>query len=82
MNVALEAGVAIYVALAVALSVWAGIFFYLWRLDAQARELRRKLDSQPQRESAATPTATLRSQRPAGESGPAPHEAHAAEAKH
>lgn len=40
----LEAGVAIYVALAVALSVWVGIFLYLWRIDAQARQLRRELD--------------------------------------
>jgi CcmD family protein len=63
MNIVLEAGVAIYVALAVALSVWLGIFIYLWRLDAQARELRRKLDSQPTPERAATPSATLRTQR-------------------
>lgn len=62
MNVVLEAGVAIYVAMAVALSVWIGIFVYLWRIDAQARELRRRLDSQPQREAAPAPSATLRAQ--------------------
>jgi CcmD family protein len=43
-NTFLEAGVAIYVALAVALSVWIGIFIYLWRLDGQARELKRELE--------------------------------------
>jgi CcmD family protein len=40
----LDAGVAIYVAAAVALSVWIGIFVYLWRLDAQARALRQELE--------------------------------------
>jgi CcmD family protein len=65
MNIALEAGVAIYVALAVALSVWIGIFVYLWRLDAQTRELRRKLDSQPEQTHTAAPTATLHTQAPA-----------------
>lgn len=40
----LEAGVAIYVALAVALSVWIGIFIYLWRIDALARELKRQIE--------------------------------------
>jgi CcmD family protein len=43
-NTFLEAGVAIYVALAVALSVWIGIFIYLWRLDGQARALKRELE--------------------------------------
>ena len=64
MNTFLDAGVAIYVALAVALSVWIGIFVYLWRLDAQARELRRRLDAAPERTEQAAPTATLRSQKP------------------
>lgn len=44
MNTFLEAGVAIYVAMAVALSVWLGIFVYLWRIDSQARELRRQVE--------------------------------------
>lgn len=44
MNGVLEAGTAIYVALAVALSVWIGIFLYLWRIDAQARALKRELE--------------------------------------
>lgn len=43
MNGILEAGTAIYVAMAVALSVWIGIFVYLWRIDAQARALKREL---------------------------------------
>lgn len=62
MNVILEAGVAVYVAMAVALACWIGIFVYLWRIDAQAREMRRKLDNAPQRDSAPVPTATLRAQ--------------------
>lgn len=49
MNDFLEAGVAIYVAMAVALSVWIGIFLYLWRIDAHARQLRRDLDQLQQR---------------------------------
>lgn len=57
-----EAGIAMYVAMAVALSVWVGIFVYLWRIDAQARTLRQKLDQQPKQEQAPVPTATLRVQ--------------------
>jgi len=64
MNTFLDAGIAIYVALAVALAVWLGIFAYLWRLDAQARELRRRLDSQSERVEQPAPTATLRAQKP------------------
>lgn len=44
MNNFLEAGVAIYVAMAVALSVWIGIFLYLWRIDAHARRMRREIE--------------------------------------
>lgn len=60
----LEAGMAIYVAMAVALAVWIGIFVYLWRIDAQARELRRKLDRLPTGEQHEAPTATLQVQQP------------------
>jgi CcmD family protein len=67
MSVILEAGVAIYVALGVALAVWVGIFVYLWRLDAQAQELRRKLDRQPDTATPPAPTATLRTQRSSDE---------------
>ncbi|PDW02759.1 CcmD family protein [Candidatus Viridilinea mediisalina] len=49
-NAALEAGVAIYVALAVALSVWLAIFIYLWRIDALARRLKQSLEQQQQQE--------------------------------
>lgn len=50
MNVALEAGVAIYVALIVALAVWAGVFIYLWRLDAQSASCNAASNSnQPQK---------------------------------
>jgi CcmD family protein len=65
MSTFLDAGIAIYVAMAVALSVWIGIFVYLWRLDAQARELRRRLDAAPERIEQAAPSATLRAQKPA-----------------
>lgn len=68
MNVALEAGVAIYVAMAVALSVWIGIFIYLWRIDAQARALKKELERAEQAglgEPAAAPRATVTRVRPA-----------------
>jgi CcmD family protein len=44
MNIVLDAGVAIYVAMAVALAVWIGIFVYLWRIDAQAQALKAQLE--------------------------------------
>ena len=49
----------IYIAMAVVLVVWIGIFVYLWRVDALAHELRRRLDSQPEPSPTAEPTATL-----------------------
>lgn len=55
--------VAIYTAMAVALVVWLTIFVYLWRLDAQARELTRKIEQAP-REEAAVPHATLETRQP------------------
>ena len=57
-NFLLDPGIAIYAALSVALVVWLGIFTFLWRLDRQARELRRQLDQRPHAE-APTPRATL-----------------------
>jgi CcmD family protein len=59
MNFLLEPGIAIYVALAVALVVWLGIFAFLWRLDGSVRELRRRLDSAPPVEQSSAPRATL-----------------------
>jgi CcmD family protein len=59
MSVALEAGVAIYVALAVALSVWIGIFVYLWRIDAHARQLKRELEREQREHEPAMPRATV-----------------------
>ena len=50
--------VGIYVSLAVALVVWIGIFAYLWRLDRQARQLRRRLEQTPRAEQPA-PRATI-----------------------
>lgn len=49
MSNVLEAGVAIYVAMAVALAVWIGLFVYLWRLDAQAQALKKLLQQEPER---------------------------------
>ena len=46
MNFLLDPGIAIYIALAVALVVWAGIFAFLWRIDQATRELRRKMDQE------------------------------------
>ncbi|HEU5100382.1 MAG TPA: hypothetical protein VFU22_15245 [Roseiflexaceae bacterium] len=57
-NFLLDPGIAIYTAMAVALVVWLGIFTLLWRLDRQARELRRQLDQRPRAEAPA-PRATL-----------------------
>jgi CcmD family protein len=57
-NFLLDPGIAIYAALSVALVVWLGIFALLWRLDRQARELRRRLDQRPAAEAPA-PRATL-----------------------
>ena len=59
-NFLLDPGFAIYAALAVALVVWAGIFAFLWRVDRQAAELRRRLDQAPRPEAPA-PRATLES---------------------
>jgi hypothetical protein len=59
-----EPGIAIYVSLAVALLVWGGVFVYLWRLDVLARQLRQKLESEPERPASAAPTATLERRTP------------------
>ncbi|MBC8162828.1 MAG: CcmD family protein [Roseiflexaceae bacterium] len=53
--------VAIYTAMAVALVVWVAIFAYLLRLDAQARELKRRMEQVPGEQTA--PRATLEAQR-------------------
>lgn len=55
----MESSTAVYVAVIVTLSVWIGIFVYLWRIDAQARELQRRLDRQPEHQQRSTPSATL-----------------------
>ena len=41
-----DPAIAMYVAAAVALVVMIGFFLYLWRMDGQVRELRRRLDAQ------------------------------------
>jgi CcmD family protein len=57
-NFLLDPAIAIYAALSVALVVWIGVFAFLWRLDRQARELRRQIDQRPRAEAPA-PHATL-----------------------
>jgi hypothetical protein len=64
MNFLLDPAIAIYVALAVALVVWAGLFAFLWRVDQQAQELRRKLDQTAMVEPRESPRATIESRRP------------------
>ncbi|MEI8165602.1 MAG: hypothetical protein WCG26_04465 [Chloroflexales bacterium] len=62
MNTFLEAGVAMYIALAVALAVWIGLFIYLWRIDGVARALKQALERETARakvERPATPRATV-----------------------
>jgi CcmD family protein len=59
MSVALDAGAAVYVAMAVTLSVWIGIFAYLWRIDSQARALKRELERDDRHERPASPRATV-----------------------
>jgi CcmD family protein len=59
MNVALDAGAAVYVAMAVTLSVWIGIFVYLWRIDSQARALKRELEREQRRTQPTSPRATV-----------------------
>ncbi len=68
MNFLLDPGVAIYVALAVALVVWVGVFVFLWRVDQAARELRRRLDSPQGAERREAPQATLEPRGRAGSS--------------
>ncbi|WP_448543388.1 hypothetical protein [Roseiflexus sp.] len=59
MDFLLEPAVAIYTALAVALTVWLGVFIFLWRIDSATRELRRRLDEEAPAEPPAAPQATL-----------------------
>lgn len=54
-----DPGTAIYVAMAVALVVWLGIFALLWRLDGQAKALQRRLDAPPRATEQPAPHATL-----------------------
>jgi CcmD family protein len=58
MNFLLDPAIAIYMALAVALAVWLGVFVFLWRVDQATRELRRRLDHEAPPEATA-PRATL-----------------------
>ncbi|MFL5805390.1 MAG: CcmD family protein [Roseiflexaceae bacterium] len=68
-----DPGVAIYLSLAVALTVWIGIFAFLWRLDQQARELRCRLEQAPRAEQPA-PRATIESRNRPPEAAMATHD--------
>jgi CcmD family protein len=59
---ALDPGLAMYAAAAVALVVWLAIFGYLWSLDRRAREMRRLLDERARQPGQSAPAAppTLR----------------------
>lgn len=43
MNVLLDAGVAIYVAMATALIVWVGVFLFVWRIDQATKSLAQQI---------------------------------------
>lgn len=45
MNVLLDAGVAIYVAMAAALVVWLGVFVFMWRVDKATQALASRIDT-------------------------------------
>lgn len=47
MNFLIDPAIAIYVAMSVALLVWIGIFLYLWRIDGELRELKRRISATP-----------------------------------
>lgn len=64
MTVLLDAGVAIYVAMAAALIVWLGIFVYLWRIDREAQALKRYLQARPMPADHAQPRAHVESRTP------------------
>ncbi len=64
MQVVLDAGVAIYIAMSVALVVWLGVFIYLLRIDAQAKELKRLVLASHQESTPATPRATVEHRTP------------------
>jgi CcmD family protein len=48
----------------VALVVWLGVFIYLLRIDAQAKELKRLVLASRQESTAATPRATVEHRTP------------------
>jgi len=64
MTVLLDAGVAIYVAMAAALIVWLGVFAYLWRIDREAQALKRYLQERPTPAAHAQPRAHVEARTP------------------
>ncbi len=65
MTVLLDAGVAIYVAMAAALVVWIGVFAFLWRIDRDTQELKRQLAARPEPVAQVQPQARVEVRTPA-----------------
>lgn len=59
MNVLLDAGVAIYVAMATALVVWLGVFMFIWRVDKATQALAQQVATQHDEGAPAAPRARV-----------------------
>jgi hypothetical protein len=57
MTILLDAGVAIYVAMAAALVVWIGVFVFMWRIDKATQALAAQIANRE--EGAPTPRARV-----------------------
>lgn len=65
MNVLLDAGVAIYVAMATALIVWLGVFLFMWRIDKATQALAQQVAAHA--DAPATPRARVEHKQEASE---------------
>ena len=59
MSVLLDAGVAIYVAMATALVVWLGVFIFVWRIDNATQALAKQVATQHDEGASAAPRARV-----------------------
>ncbi len=59
MTILLDAGVAIYVAMATALIVWVGVFLFLLRIDHAIQDVARQLNERTTAPDESTPRATI-----------------------
>jgi hypothetical protein len=59
MTILLDAGVAIYVAMATALIVWVGVFLFLLRIDHATQDVARQLNERTTATDAPLPRATI-----------------------